>query len=95
MTLVTALNPMIGYEKAAQIAKTAIASGKPNCRGGRRAGHHEPSQDEARCWWPTSYHARRFDRRNRVSQYRFQRALECPCSACQKSHDLNRSWLFC
>ncbi|WP_286998590.1 MULTISPECIES: aspartate ammonia-lyase [Comamonas] len=29
VTLVTALNPMIGYEKAAQIAKTAIASGKP------------------------------------------------------------------
>ena len=29
VTLVTALNPMIGYEKAAKIAKTAIASGKP------------------------------------------------------------------
>lgn len=28
VTLVTALNPMIGYEKAAQIAKTAIASGQ-------------------------------------------------------------------
>jgi aspartate ammonia-lyase len=29
VTLVTALNPLIGYEKAAQIAKTAMASGKP------------------------------------------------------------------
>ena len=29
VTLVTALNPMIGYEKAALIAKTAIASGLP------------------------------------------------------------------
>ncbi|MBF5007585.1 aspartate ammonia-lyase [Diaphorobacter caeni] len=29
VTLVTALNPMIGYEKAAKIAKTAIASGLP------------------------------------------------------------------
>jgi aspartate ammonia-lyase len=29
ITLVTALNPIIGYEKAALIAKTAIASGKP------------------------------------------------------------------
>lgn len=29
VTLVTALNPLIGYERAAQIAKTAIASGKP------------------------------------------------------------------
>ena len=29
VTLVTALNPLIGYEKAAKIAKTAIASGKP------------------------------------------------------------------
>jgi aspartate ammonia-lyase len=29
VTLVTALNPLIGYEKAAQIAKAAIASGKP------------------------------------------------------------------
>lgn len=28
VTLVTALNPLIGYEKAARIAKTAIASGK-------------------------------------------------------------------
>ena len=28
VTLVTALNPLIGYEKAAQIAKTAIASGQ-------------------------------------------------------------------
>ncbi len=28
VTLVTALNPLIGYEKAAQIAKTAIANGK-------------------------------------------------------------------
>jgi aspartate ammonia-lyase len=27
ITLVTALNPLIGYEKAALIAKTAIASG--------------------------------------------------------------------
>ncbi|WP_313075073.1 aspartate ammonia-lyase [Melaminivora sp.] len=29
VTLVTALNPLIGYEKAASIAKGAIASGKP------------------------------------------------------------------
>ncbi len=29
VTLVTALNPMIGYEKSALIAKTAIASGHP------------------------------------------------------------------
>ncbi len=29
VTLVTALNPLIGYEKAAAIAKSAIASGKP------------------------------------------------------------------
>ena len=29
VTLVTALNPLIGYEKAAKIAKTAIATGKP------------------------------------------------------------------
>ncbi len=29
VTLVTALNPLIGYEKAAQIAKMAIATGKP------------------------------------------------------------------
>ena len=29
VTLVTALNPLIGYEKAASIAKAAIASGKP------------------------------------------------------------------
>jgi aspartate ammonia-lyase len=29
VTLVTALNPIIGYEKAARIAKTAIASGAP------------------------------------------------------------------
>ena len=29
VTLVTALNPLIGYEKAAAIAKAAIASGKP------------------------------------------------------------------
>ncbi|GAA3993620.1 aspartate ammonia-lyase [Comamonas faecalis] len=29
VTLVTALNPLIGYEKAAAIAKLAIASGKP------------------------------------------------------------------
>jgi aspartate ammonia-lyase len=29
VTLVTALNPIIGYEKAAMIAKTAIATGKP------------------------------------------------------------------
>ncbi|MBS7350651.1 MAG: aspartate ammonia-lyase, partial [Comamonas sp.] len=29
VTLVTALNPLIGYEKSAQIAKAAIASGKP------------------------------------------------------------------
>ncbi|MBI5279542.1 MAG: aspartate ammonia-lyase [Burkholderiales bacterium] len=29
ITLVTALNPIIGYEKAALIAKTAIATGKP------------------------------------------------------------------
>ena len=29
VTLVTALNPLIGYEKAAAIAKTAIATGKP------------------------------------------------------------------
>ncbi len=29
VTLVTALNPIIGYEKAALIAKTAIATGKP------------------------------------------------------------------
>ena len=29
ITLVTALNPIIGYEKAALIAKTAIASGRP------------------------------------------------------------------
>ena len=29
MTLVTALNPLIGYEKSAKIVKTAIASGKP------------------------------------------------------------------
>jgi aspartate ammonia-lyase len=29
ITLVTALNPIIGYEKAALIAKTAIASGQP------------------------------------------------------------------
>jgi aspartate ammonia-lyase len=29
ITLVTALNPIIGYEKAALIAKTAIASGAP------------------------------------------------------------------
>ena len=29
VTLVTALNPLIGYEKSAKIVKTAIASGKP------------------------------------------------------------------
>jgi aspartate ammonia-lyase len=29
VTLVTALNPIIGYEKAAMIAKTAIATGLP------------------------------------------------------------------
>jgi aspartate ammonia-lyase len=29
VTLVTALNPIIGYEKAALIAKTAIATGQP------------------------------------------------------------------
>jgi aspartate ammonia-lyase len=29
VTLVTALNPLIGYEKAALIAKTALASGGP------------------------------------------------------------------
>ena len=29
ITLVTALNPIIGYEKAALIAKTAIATGQP------------------------------------------------------------------
>jgi aspartate ammonia-lyase len=29
VTLVTALNPLIGYEKAARIAKTALATGKP------------------------------------------------------------------
>ena len=29
VTLVTALNPLIGYEKAAAIAKAAIASGRP------------------------------------------------------------------
>jgi aspartate ammonia-lyase len=29
VTLVTALNPIIGYEKAALIAKTAIATGEP------------------------------------------------------------------
>ena len=29
VTLVTALNPIIGYEKAALIAKTAIATGLP------------------------------------------------------------------
>ena len=29
ITLVTALNPIIGYEKAAFIAKTAIATGQP------------------------------------------------------------------
>ncbi|RYF26401.1 MAG: aspartate ammonia-lyase, partial [Comamonadaceae bacterium] len=29
VTLVTALNPLIGYEKAALIAKTAIATGAP------------------------------------------------------------------
>lgn len=29
VTLVTALNPIIGYEKAAMIAKTAIATGTP------------------------------------------------------------------
>lgn len=29
VTLVTALNPLIGYEKAAAIAKAAIATGKP------------------------------------------------------------------
>ena len=29
VTLVTALNPLIGYEKSAKIAKAAIASGKP------------------------------------------------------------------
>ena len=29
VTLVTALNPLIGYEKAAAIAKSAIATGKP------------------------------------------------------------------
>lgn len=29
ITLVTALNPIIGYEKAALIAKTAMATGAP------------------------------------------------------------------
>ena len=29
VTLVTALSPLIGYEKAAQISKTALATGKP------------------------------------------------------------------
>ena len=29
ITLVTALSPLIGYEKAASIAKAAMASGKP------------------------------------------------------------------
>ena len=29
VTLVTALNPIIGYEKAALIAKTAIKTGRP------------------------------------------------------------------
>ena len=29
VTLVTALNPIIGYEKAALIAKTALATGAP------------------------------------------------------------------
>ena len=29
VTLVTALNPLIGYEKAAAIAKAALGSGKP------------------------------------------------------------------
>ncbi len=29
VTLVTALNPLIGYEKAALIAKTALATGGP------------------------------------------------------------------
>ena len=29
VTLVTALNPIIGYEKSALIAKTALATGKP------------------------------------------------------------------
>ena len=33
--LVTALNPVIGYEKGAAIAKKAYAEGKPILRGGR------------------------------------------------------------
>ena len=45
VTLVTALNPIIGYEKAALIAKTALATGGTDRRSGRVAGHHD-ARDE-------------------------------------------------
>ena len=45
VTLVTALNPIIGYEKAALIAKTAIATGAPIDEVARVPGHHDPRAD--------------------------------------------------
>ena len=41
LTLVTALNPQIGYERAAEGAKTAICAGKDSARGGGGEGPHE------------------------------------------------------
>ena len=45
VTLVTALNPIIGYEKAALIAKTALAERRHHRRDRRAAGHHGPRRD--------------------------------------------------
>ncbi len=47
ITLVTALNPVIGYEKAALIAKTAIASGAPVDQVAENLGIHTRAQLEA------------------------------------------------
>ena len=47
VTLVTALNPLIGYEKAAKIAKVAIASGKPIAEVAQELGIMDKDQMKA------------------------------------------------
>jgi aspartate ammonia-lyase len=45
VTLVTALNPLIGYEKAASHRQGRHRQRQADCRGGGRPGHHEPGRD--------------------------------------------------
>ncbi len=50
VTLVTALNPIIGYEKAALIAKTALATGAHDRRHRPGARRHDAPPRCRRCW---------------------------------------------